>query len=125
MNSIDDETIMTEMATNDEMENTSMNDSSSSTKSFVSNGSLEKTPVSLLHEYCVRKSITPQYGLVEEEGPVHDPTFQYLVTVGEKVATGSRQSKKKAAKQTAAKAMLDKLDARQQQSPCSNTSIGK
>ena len=125
MNSNDDEAIMTEMSTNDEMENTSMNDSSSSAKSFLSNGSPEKTPVSLLKELCEKKGITPQYGLVENEGPIHDPPFQYLVTVEGIVATGSGQSKKKAAKQTAAKAMLDILNARQQQSPCSNTTIGK
>ena len=41
-------------------------------------------------------------------GAVHEPTFKYRVTVGELVATGEGQSKKKA-KHTAAKSMLDKL----------------
>ena len=116
MNSNDDEAIMTEMATDDEMENTSMNDSSSPAKSFASNGSPEKTPAALLQEFCVRKGIKLEYYELQKEGADHEPTFKYLVTVGELMATGSGQSKKMA-KRAAAKAMLDKLNAEQQQSP--------
>ena len=72
-----------------------------------------KTPVSLLQELYVRKGITPKYDLVQIEGAVHEPTFKYRVSVGDLVATGCGQSKKKA-KHTAAKSMLDKLIAMQQ-----------
>jgi len=67
-----------------------------------------KTPVSLLQELFVRRGITPKYDLVQIEGAVHEPTFKYRVTVGEVVATGCGQSKKKA-KHCAAKSILDKL----------------
>ena len=108
----------------DKMENMSMNDSTSLGKSSVSSGA-PKTPVSLLQELYVRKGITPKYDLVQIEGAVHEPTFKYRVTVGELVATGCGQSKKKA-KHTAAKAMLDKLVAvNQQSSGCGSIGIGK
>ena len=80
--------------------------SGSSAKSLAA--SVPKTPVSLLQELYVRKGITPKYDLVQIEGAVHEPTFKYRVSVGDLVATGCGQSKKKA-KHTAAKAMLDKL----------------
>jgi len=67
-----------------------------------------KTPVSLLQELYVRRGMTPKYDLVQIEGAVHEPTFKYRVTVGEFVATGCGQSKKKA-KHSAAKAILDRL----------------
>jgi len=67
-----------------------------------------KTPVSLLQELYVRRGLTPKYDLVQIEGAVHEPTFKYRVTIGEFVATGCGQSKKKA-KHSAAKAILDKL----------------
>ena len=67
-----------------------------------------KTPVSLLQELCVRRGLTPKYDLVQIEGAVHEPTFKYRVTIGEFVATGCGQSKKKA-KHSAAKSILDKL----------------
>lgn len=69
-----------------------------------------KTPVSLLQEIYVKKGVTPKYDLVQIEGAVHEPTFKYRVTVGDYVATGSGQSKKKA-KHTAASAVLDKIRA--------------
>ncbi len=71
-----------------------------------------KTPVSLLQELYVKRGITPKYDLVQIEGAVHEPTFKYRVTVGDFVATGCGQSKKKA-KHTAAKAVLDKIRAMQ------------
>lgn len=71
-------------------------------------GNSAKTPVSLLQELYVRRGLTPKYDLVQIEGAVHEPTFKYRVTIGEFVATGCGQSKKKA-KHSAAKAILDKL----------------
>merc|ERR1739844_380529 len=101
----------------------SVNDDTSSTisgKSSVSSASsAQKTPVSLLQELYVRKGITPKYDLVQIEGAVHEPTFKYLVSVGELIATGCGQSKKKA-KHTAAKSMLDKLIALQQNQQSTN-----
>ena len=67
-----------------------------------------KTPVSLLQELYVRRGLTPKYDLVQIEGAGHEPTFKYRVTIGEFVATGCGQSKKKA-KHSAAKSILDKL----------------
>lgn len=69
---------------------------------------MAKTPVSLLQELYVRRGITPKYDLVQIEGAVHEPTFKYRVTVGEFVATGCGQSKKKA-KHCAAKAVLERI----------------
>ena len=40
-----------------------------------------KTPVSLLHEMCTRKNITPKYDLLQVEGAVHEPIFQYRLTL--------------------------------------------
>ncbi|XP_046651849.1 RISC-loading complex subunit tarbp2-like [Daphnia pulicaria] len=67
-----------------------------------------KTPVSLLQELYVKKGINPKYDLIQIEGAIHEPTFKYRVSVGELVAMGSGQSKKKA-KHAAAKAVLDKI----------------
>lgn len=56
----------------------------------------------------MKRGITPKYDLVQIEGQVHEPTFKYRVTVGEFVATGSGQSKKKA-KHNAARAVLERM----------------
>ncbi|XP_059099463.1 RISC-loading complex subunit TARBP2-like [Tigriopus californicus] len=83
-----------------------------------------KTPVSLLQELYVRKGLTPIYDLVQIEGAVHEPTFKYRVVVGEFMATGTGQSKKKA-KHAAAKSVLEKIRAVQvkagQKSPAAIT----
>ena len=90
--------------------------SSSPTSSSTSTAAAAaiKTPVSLLQELYVKRGITPKYDLVQIEGAVHEPTFKYRVTVGDFVATGCGQSKKKA-KHTAAKSMLDKIRRHAQQ----------
>merc|ERR1712025_1326440 len=103
------------------MENMSMNDSTSLGKSSVSSGA-PKTPVSLLQELYVRRGVTPKYDLVQIEGQVHEPTFKYRVTVGEFVATGCGQSKKKA-KHSAAKSILDKIRRHAQQHLKSVTAV--
>lgn len=72
-----------------------------------------KTPVSLLQELYVKQGVTPQYDLVQIEGQVHEPTFKYRVTVGNFMATGTGQSKKKA-KHSAAKSVLEKIMGAQQ-----------
>ena len=103
--------------TTENLDNLSLseNNSKATSTSSLANNSAPKTPVSLLQELYVRKGITPKYDLVQIEGAVHEPTFKYRVSVGELIATGCGQSKKKA-KHTAAKAMLDKLVAVNQQS---------
>lgn len=68
----------------------------------------QKTPISLLQELCAQQGITPDYKLISVEGAVHAPTFMYRVQIGEAVATGTGQSKKKA-KHAAAKAILEQL----------------
>merc|ERR1719259_1517584 len=78
-----------------------------------SNPNAAKTPVALLQELYVRRGLTPKYDLVQIEGAVHEPTFKYRVTIGEFVASGCGQSKKKA-KHSAAKAILDKLKGAQE-----------
>jgi RISC-loading complex subunit TARBP2 len=86
----------------------------SSTSPVPTSSVATKTPVSLLQELYVKRGITPKYDLVQIEGAVHEPTFKYRVTVGDFMATGCGQSKKKA-KHTAAKAVLDKIRAVQKQ----------
>ena len=99
--------------------------SSSPTSSSTSTAAAAaiKTPVSLLQELYVKRGITPKYDLVQIEGAVHEPTFKYRVTVGDFVATGCGQSKKKA-KHTAAKSMLDKIRRHAQQHLKSVTAAG-
>lgn len=43
-----------------------------------------KTPVSVLQELLSRRGITPSYDLVQIEGAIHEPTFRYRVTYGNK-----------------------------------------
>ena len=108
--------------TTENLDNLSLseNNSKATSTSSLANNSAPKTPVSLLQELYVRKGITPKYDLVQIEGAVHEPTFKYRVSVGELIATGCGQSKKKA-KHTAAKSMLDKLIALQQNQPSNGT----
>ncbi|XP_043219329.1 interferon-inducible double-stranded RNA-dependent protein kinase activator A homolog isoform X1 [Amphibalanus amphitrite] len=75
-----------------------------------------KTPVSLLQELAAKQCITPKYDLLQVEGAVHEPTFLYRATVGEFVASGQGQSKKKA-KHMAARAVLDQLLGQQAATP--------
>ncbi|KAK2712793.1 hypothetical protein QYM36_011474 [Artemia franciscana] len=73
------------------------------------NGDFEvKTPVSLLQELYMEKRITPKYDLIQIEGAQHEPTFKYRVSVGDLIATGTGQSKKKA-KHAAAMIILEKI----------------
>ena len=95
----------------------------SSSTSTAAAAAAIKTPVSLLQELYVKRGITPKYDLVQIEGAVHEPTFKYRVTVGDFVATGCGQSKKKA-KHTAAKSMLDKIRRHAQQHLKSVTAAG-
>lgn len=67
-----------------------------------------KTPVSVLQELLSRRGITPSYDLVQIEGAIHEPTFRYRVTYGNKDAMGAGKSKKEA-KHQAARNLIDKL----------------
>ena len=44
-------------------------------------GLANKTPVSWLHEVCTRNNITPKYDLLQVEGVIHEPIFQYRLTL--------------------------------------------
>jgi len=78
-------------------------------KSTCSNNRVEyspgKTPVSLLQEICTRKNISPKYELLQVEGAVHEPTFQYRLSLEynetEFEQTGTGRSKKEAKHNTA------------------------
>ena len=48
----------------------------------------DKSAVSLLHELCMKRGLTPHYELTDSEGPVHQRVFTYNVTAGSFVATG-------------------------------------
>ena len=81
---------------------------------------LDKTPASLLQEiFVLKKGILPKYELVQSTTSYLDtfgklkvtgPVFKYCVKVGKLEVTGEDKSKKKEAKQNAAKAMLEKLN---------------
>lgn len=71
-----------------------------------------KTPVSILQEMMVRKSMTPEYELIHDGGGTHDNTFTYRVTCDGQFAIGTGRCKKDA-KHTAAKNMLDLIATKQ------------
>ena len=89
--------------------------SNKSNTSSLSQANTCVTPVSILHELCARKGLTPKYETSQSEGAPHEANFNIRISVNVKhhlnpiVATGYGPSKKEA-KQTAAKLMLDKLD---------------
>jgi len=51
------------------------------TRNFKMDPLNNKTPVSLLHEICTRSNITPKYDLLQVEGAIHEPIFQYRLTL--------------------------------------------
>ncbi|XP_058792125.1 RISC-loading complex subunit TARBP2-like [Phymastichus coffea] len=69
---------------------------------------LPKTPVSILQEMMVKKSITPNYELIHNGGGTHQNTFTYQVSCDGLTATGTGRCKKDA-KHEAAKAMLEAI----------------
>ena len=89
--------------------------SNKSNTSSLSQANTCVTPVSILHELCTRKGLTPKYETSQSEGAPHEANFNIRISVNVKhhlnpiVATGYGPSKKEA-KQTAAKLILDKLD---------------
>ncbi|RWS05568.1 Interferon-inducible double stranded RNA-dependent protein kinase activator A-like protein [Dinothrombium tinctorium] len=57
----------------------------------------QRTPISVLQDYCSRLNLNVDYQLLSVEGLVHAPTFAYRVQVGDEItATATGQSKKKA-----------------------------
>ena len=67
-----------------------------------------KTPISVLQEICTKRNLTPNYELLVNEGPVHEPLFVFQVTAGEWSANGKGTSKKRA-KHNAAYMLLVRL----------------
>jgi len=53
---------------------------------------VDKSPVSLLQELCMKRGLTPRYELTGSEGPVHQRVFTYRVTAGTFLATGKGMS---------------------------------
>lgn len=70
-----------------------------------SNPKVEKTPIMILQEICMKLGVPTVYDNISTEGQVHDPVFVYQVTCGNISKTGKGNSKKKA-KQAAALVML-------------------
>ncbi|KAL1452932.1 hypothetical protein WDU94_007115 [Cyamophila willieti] len=68
-----------------------------------------KTPVSILHEYCILRHVSPEYNLNSAEPTSKtETTFTYSLTLFNEHATGSG-STKKAAKHETARALLKLL----------------
>ena len=81
----------------------------------------EENPVGFLNERCQRSGINPTYEFNRIGGPDHAPIFEAVLTVpgeGTVTATGS---KKKIAKNIAAKMLLDHNSERQSREGTSNT----
>lgn len=53
----------------------------------------EKTPTSILSEFCVQNKVTPLYNPVSQESDPRVPIFTISVTVLDYVAKGSGRSK--------------------------------
>ena len=51
----------------------------------------------------------PQYVIVAEDGPPHEPLFTIEVRLAGRISTSGRAASKRAAEQQAAQAMLDTL----------------
>ena len=73
---------------------------------FNESSKVEKTPIMILQEICMKLSINTAYENISTEGQVHDPIFVFRVQCGNLSQTGKGNSKKKA-KQAAALAMLN------------------
>lgn len=67
-----------------------------------------KSPVSLVHETALKRSLSVSFDVVSETGKPHIRTFMTRCTVGEKVTLGEGSSKK-VSKKRAAELMLDEL----------------
>ncbi|XP_067003383.2 interferon-inducible double-stranded RNA-dependent protein kinase activator A homolog B [Anabrus simplex] len=75
-----------------------------------------KTPVSIIHELCMRKGSPPQYDLIVDGGGTHEALFKYRVDADGVTAVGKGRSKKQA-KHDAAKNVLDQLAKCEAESP--------
>ena len=80
------------------------------TLTYIVKNKLYLSPKSRLQEYSqARYKVTPQYIVIEENGPEHLRTYKIEVLINKKrLAVGFGQSKK-AAEESAAKAVLQKL----------------
>lgn len=54
------------------------------------------SPISVLHDECGRNGIVLRYELLASDGPDHEKLFTYRVTAGDRTATASGTSRKKA-----------------------------
>jgi len=58
----------------------------------LSGSLVEKSPISLLQELCMKRGLTAHYELTDSEGPVHQRVFTYKVTAGSFTAMGKGKS---------------------------------
>ncbi|XP_034261445.2 double-stranded RNA-specific adenosine deaminase isoform X2 [Pantherophis guttatus] len=68
-----------------------------------------KNPISALMEYAQKLGSVCEFKLLSQEGPPHDPKFQYCVKVGERVFPAVVSNSKKGAKQMAAEVAMKGL----------------
>jgi ribonuclease-3 len=79
---------------------------------LVSAGGMEKDPKTRLQELMqAQKSSLPQYRIVEQEGPPHDRIFTIACYLADSsIETVASARSRRAAEQSAAKAMLEKIN---------------
>lgn len=68
----------------------------------------EKTPTSILSEFCAQQRATPEYDVVSQESDHNVPKFTIVVTALNYVAKGSGRSKTDA-KHAASQALIGEL----------------
>ena len=76
----------------------------------VEHGGRETDFKSALQEYCQSKGSVPTYEIINESGPDHNKIFEIKVTIADGKSASGKGSNKKKAQQSAARAMLDKLE---------------
>ncbi|XP_028911797.1 double-stranded RNA-specific adenosine deaminase isoform X1 [Ornithorhynchus anatinus] len=70
---------------------------------------INKNPISVLMEHVQKAGGTCEFRLLAQEGPAHDPKFEYCVMVGSRVFPSAIANSKKVAKQMAAEAAVKAL----------------
>ncbi|XP_038624940.1 LOW QUALITY PROTEIN: double-stranded RNA-specific adenosine deaminase [Tachyglossus aculeatus] len=70
---------------------------------------INKNPISILMEHVQKAGGTCEFRLLAQEGPAHDPKFEYCVMVGSRVFPSAIANSKKVAKQMAAEAAVKAL----------------
>lgn len=69
----------------------------------------EKTPTSILSEFCAQKKLTPEYNIIDEETNPNVPIFTFAVQVLNYMAKSSGRSKSDA-KHAASQALIGEFN---------------